>query len=53
MNEFLFPENEIQKMNEIQNRMMGNLDDLFASPEDFAKVNPPRKLRIRRRKKRN
>lgn len=52
MSEMFFPEDQIKAMNEIQNRMMGNLDDLFTAPEEFAKVNVPRELRLKKRKRR-
>ena len=51
MNAFTFPEDEIQKMNEIQNRMKVDMDDMFVSPEEFARVTPPRELRMRRRRR--
>jgi hypothetical protein len=53
MNEMFFPEEEIKKMNEMQAKMMGNLDDLFTTPEEFAKVTPPRELRQKRRRKKS
>ena len=53
MSDMFFPEDEIKKMNDMQAKMMGNLDQMFASPEDFVKVAPPRRLRQKRRKRRN
>ena len=53
MGDMFFPEDQIKQMNEIQNRMMGNLDDLFTQPEEFAKVDVPRELRLKRRKRRS
>ena len=51
--DMFFPEEEIQKMNELHSKMLGDMQNLYAEPEEFTKVAPPRQLRLKKRSKRS